>query len=126
MIDKKFRRILKRACKMFPRVSSAAAVHYTINERAQIAAAMARAIEAGKIAWIESGMDCDCTRFRSVTIRDAETVFATARAIERAYYWADGPLSIGFARPSEVEESYSSRDLAAEAFENGHAHCVHA
>lgn len=83
--------------------------------------------EDGKIALVESGMDCDGVRYSgSVRIVDA-TVAAVDAAIEHATDWADGPIYFGLEAPSvaAAEIEYESRDLVMEAFENGHPYSLH-
>lgn len=45
------------------------------------------------------------------------------RAIEMEYEGAEGPTSVWICKPSE-EPVYESRDLALEAFKNGHPHLI--
>ena len=41
------------------------------------------------------------------------------------FEWADGPVSVGYGKPSKHPIESYSRDLAAEAYENSHAHVVY-
>ena len=77
-------------------------------------------------AWV-SGMDCDCSQYGYVQAYPADYE-GYRQAIEKAYEWADGPMSIDLIHPSTLEEakkSQYSHDLAAEAFEDGHPHVVY-
>lgn len=82
--------------------------------------------KVGKVALIESGCDCDGVVYGGrVHIVDAHwrAVLAKEHHIGQ---WADGPFNLRIERPTIAEEiEYHSRDLGAEAFENGHAHSLH-
>ena len=95
-----------------------------INWRADLAARFAEKAVDGKISVHNKGMDCDCASWYRVSNMDVPSVFAEQRALESAYEWADGPLHIWYDSPTE--EYSESRDLALEAFEEGHAHVIYA
>jgi hypothetical protein len=82
--------------------------------------------ENGKVALIESGMDCDCVQYSGrVTIIDADWRKIDDE-IDHIGKWADGPFCISIEKPSIANEiEYNSRDLALEAFEDGHPHLIH-
>jgi hypothetical protein len=82
--------------------------------------------EGGKVAVVESGMDCDGVQYAGkVSLIDA-TVAAFLAHWDHTAQWADGPFYLTVMRPSDAERvTYRSRDRAAEAFEDGHAHCLH-
>jgi hypothetical protein len=82
--------------------------------------------EGGQIAIIESGMDCDCVRYSGhVSLCDATVAAFDAEHDHRAHH-ADGPFSLSVERPSVARGiRYESRDLALEAFEDGHPHSIH-
>ena len=70
-------------------------------------------------------MDCDCTAYSRAWIEDApRSIVAWLRAYERHCEWLDGPESTSFAPPSQIEPHYRSRDLALEAYEDGHPHHI--
>ena len=96
-----------------------------ITERGALAARIRACDEGGKIAMVESGMDCDCVRYSGkVTIVPA-TMAAYYEEYNRTAEWADGPFSFAIVRPSEAAGiEYASRDLALEAYENGHPHYI--
>ena len=97
------------------------------NVRAQFATLrrIRECTENGKVAVVEGGMDCDCVRYEGrVHIFDADPKLFWDQ-LDRMYYNAEGPIHWSIFRPSAVEEvQYSSRDLALEAFENGHPYHV--
>lgn len=87
---------------------------------------IAECAEDGQVALIESGMDCDCVQYSGyVSLCDATVAAFDAEYAHRAK-WADGPFSIAIERPSVARGiRRESRDLAAEAFEDGHPHSIH-
>ena len=94
-------------------------------QRVVLQRVIADCLEDGQICRVESGMDCDCVQFTHSSLIDNPTPVALLASEEDSTYWADGPLGIGYCRPSERPES-RSRDLALEAFEDGHPHIVYA
>jgi hypothetical protein len=77
--------------------------------------------ETGKIAAIESGMDCDGSRYYGHRHLIPATVQAWDALRYRLAASCDGWFRLEIASPSE-EIEHSSRDLALEAFEDGHPH----
>lgn len=77
--------------------------------------------------WVsESGMDCDCVRYSGSRLRQIPaTIKAFRDAQDRMYESAEGTCALWIHAPNDLPE-YHSRDLVAEAFEDGHAHCVYA
>ena len=85
---------------------------------------IAECAEDGKVAVIESGMDCDCVQYsghRHLIDANVKAYDALRRSIAES---ADGRIYLDIARPSEDVEQ-SSRDLALEAFEDGHPYSIH-
>jgi len=78
--------------------------------------------EDGQIAIITWSRDCDHVCGESRFLVEATAKAVDAR-IERDLAWADGPMSHRLAAPSEPFQGWS-RDMAAEAFEDGHPHSV--
>lgn len=80
-----------------------------------------RAMMAVEVA----GMDCDCSQFSYLTYIPA-TRAEYEREAQSLYDWADGPLSVSPVPAGEVDNFKAySRDLALEAFEDGHPHVVY-
>lgn len=77
----------------------------------------------GEVSFNVSGMDCDCVRYEYSRIIPAHPPIAIERMIEREYYDAEGPVSVWIDWPQAAIPS-ASRDLALEAFEDGHPHIV--
>ena len=94
--------------------------------RQQFLQSIARCAEGGKVAVVWSGRDCDGSRYEnSVAIVEANKK-ALESHIEHSYEWADGPCAYYIERPSVARElKHSSRDLALEAFEDGHSHVIY-
>lgn len=80
----------------------------------------------GHVNVIVSGMDCDCTKYAHKRTAPSD-LDAYIRWEEDQYEWADGPMSIRIVSDEEAAtfEGYS-RDLALEAYEDGHPHVVYA
>ena len=94
--------------------------------RQQFLQSIARCAEGGRVAVVWSGRDCDGAKYaHSVAIVDADKKEVEAH-IEHTYEWADGSCAYYIERPSVARElEYSSRDLALEAFEDGHSHAIY-
>ena len=77
----------------------------------------------GKVSVSVDQMDCDCSRWTS-----SRLVSATWVAVEYHYnelmYNAEGPIYGVWIDTPENGAAYHSRDLAMEAFEDGHPHSV--
>lgn len=86
---------------------------------------IAACAEGGKIAMIESGRDCDGVLYGGhVTLIEASTK-AVRKHWDTVAEWADGAFSLAVEKPSVARGIRSrSRDLALEAFENGHSHVL--
>lgn len=94
-----------------------------LAERADLKERITRNMEDGAICVVTSGRDCDCAEFVWSSIVHNPSVMKLWGEEQDAYYWADGPIGIGYCKPSERPGNYS-RDLAMEAYENGHPHYV--
>lgn len=94
-----------------------------LAERVKIAERIAKYTEDGEVCTVESGRDCDMSEYCYSTLHTDMTVMKFVRKERDMYEWADGPCYLGLCRPSERPEGYS-RDLALEAYEDGHPHIV--
>lgn len=119
-MDKRTRKILKKLGK-----SAVSSHHDLIKSRAEWVDAINLCAEGGKVLLVDSGMDCDGSAWRDRAIlRDAVPV-KILREIEVAYEGADGPIHFHVDRPSNrARYEYVQRDLALEAFEDGHPHTL--
>lgn len=80
--------------------------------------------EGGKIALRTHQMDCDCATFTTCEILDADWRKVGER-IDEIYQHAEGPVTWMIDTPSgDVPRYEHKRDLALEAYENGHPHTV--
>lgn len=95
-----------------------------IGCRAALYAAVSPYVVDGKVSLNVDQMDCDCSRWTQGNVIDAVSLLAVEREVNRIYEDAEGPIyGLWFSKPEEKAE-YVSRDLALEAFEDGHAHSV--
>lgn len=97
-----------------------------LANRQRLKAEITSCAENGQVAIVYGGMDCDCSRWDNrVAIVTAATVIVE-RWIESYHEGAEGPQWTQIERPSEARKlEPSSRDLALEAFEDGHPQVVH-
>ena len=87
---------------------------------------IAEMAEGGKVALVNSGMDCDCSRWQNRVSMVKATVADVDRWVDDFYNNAEGPQSCYIERPSVARKlQASSRDLALEAFEDGHPYSIH-
>ena len=78
----------------------------------------------GQVAVWESGRDCDSVRYRGFKCLIPATVAEFDALYEHENQWADGPFSLWVESPL-LERQRCSRDLALEAFEDGHSHVIY-
>lgn len=104
-----------------------AAVRARVNLHAQVLrCAESRApgyprTSLGYVALVRSGMDCDGTQYGNDVVYVPATVKDVLERIDSDLAYADGPMHHTIAHPSIARDLHSySRDLALEAFENGH------
>lgn len=92
-----------------------------LAEKARLAARIAEYAEDSMVAYVGGGIDCDGCRWdNEVTVLPA-TLVAVERHIQQRWDDAEGPMWGDIARVSECTELVrESRDLALEAFEDGH------
>lgn len=96
-----------------------------LAERVKIQSIIDKYTEDDRIGLVESGMDCDCVQYCHGSEYPAMRAIQFQRQRDDMYEWADGPCNLSICRPSELPQNYS-RDLALEAFEDGHPHIVYA
>lgn len=72
-----------------------------------------------------SGMDCDGVQYSGNTTMIKATRQAYFDFIDEENKWADGPFSVGIVDLDHRDKiKYQSRDLAMEAYEDGHPHVL--
>ena len=96
-----------------------------LEQRASLKAELEDCTENNIIAIFENGMDCDCVKYSRTYHKKALGVMEYIKYRNDTQDWADGPVSVGYGKPSEHPIESYSRDLAAEAYENGHPHVVY-
>lgn len=107
-----------------PLLGDPSGIHEVINRRARLATLIAKHSHDGKMRVAESGRDCDGVQYAGhVRVIDA-TLQAYYRLMAERERWADGPFHLEIV-PWDLPIEYRSRDLTLEAFEDGHAHCIH-
>jgi hypothetical protein len=77
----------------------------------------------GKIWVAESGMDCDCVEYTHSAYQIEASIQAYDGEYDRIAEWADGRFNLIIYKADDLPEAYS-RDLALEAFENGHPYSI--
>jgi len=96
------------------------------QERVNTLKKLIECAENGRVAVIESGMDCDCVQYTGHVHDFPSDTVGFYGALADMYSWAEGPISWRIVKPSEshfIERT--SRDLIMEAHENGHPHVVY-
>jgi hypothetical protein len=78
----------------------------------------------GQVAVWESGRDCDSVRYSGFKCLIPATVREFDALYEHEHQWADGPFCLWVESPL-LERQRCSRDLALEAFEDGHSHVIY-
>lgn len=96
----------------------------TIGNRSDLHRRVQEATRDGKVSINVDQMDCDCSRWTSGHVMPSVPFRAVEQHLEEIYNNAEGPIYwIGILQPEHVAE-YTSRDLALEAFEDGHPSSV--
>ena len=81
--------------------------------------------EDGMVAIVYGGIDCDGSRWDNCVSLVPATITAVEQWAERYHAQAEGPQWQRLERPSVVADLVEdNRDLALEAFEDGHAHLL--
>lgn len=104
-------------------------IHRDLAKRWEMMATIERCrITGTNQMWVtESGMDCDSVRYSGSMHKCEATIVAFYKLWDDIHEWADGPLSLYPVTEKEREDIRpQSRDLAMEAYEDGHPHVVSA
>jgi len=102
-------------------------VHARINHRVNLKRTLQQEGRSGRIrVWTQS-VDCDMAqRTTQSTIPTYKSVMEMWLVVENFYSGLEGYGNIVFSEPNEEDEDFSqSRDLALEAYEDGHPHVVY-
>lgn len=114
-----------KACAVFREAALEEATHHR-KARQLLVNSVKNFAEGGEVAVVWNGRDCDGVRYHNAVSYVEATVKAVDEHIEHTYAWADGPCSYYITTPTYGRTlQYDSRDLVAEAFEDGHAHVIY-
>lgn len=95
--------------------------------RQTLAARIRECAEDGRVAVVHGGIDCDGGRWDDVVVILPATVMDVARWDDDFFDHAEGPQWRRLRTPSDAADLQAShRDLALEAFEDGHPHAIYA
>lgn len=96
-----------------------------LAERASLKARLSKFQQGGRVLLIEKGRDCDGVQYDGHTSIIPATVTHYEAELRDREASADGPFWLRLDYPSKRHAyKYTSRDLALEAYENGHAHVL--
>lgn len=105
---------------------SCSPVHNSINARAALWAKINEHAVNGRVGRVTAGMDCDCTQYRYEAVIDVPKGAMVAIREEESWYdSSDGYAQRWYRSPLESVQRYRSRDLALEAYEDGHPGTVY-
>lgn len=110
------RRLIRRSCR--PAEHDRIANHARFVEQVRVCA------EFGEVAVVYGGMDCDCSMWEDRVVLLPAVPVVVDKWICDYHDGAEGPQWTRISRPSRAPKKSTSRDLALEAFENGHPHVV--
>lgn len=96
-----------------------------LERRTTLAQTIADLSENGQIQIVYGGIDCDGGRWDDHTVIVPATVMHVRIWVQNYMDAAEGPQWWHLDRPS-AQYQHSSRDLALEAFEEGHPHVIYA
>lgn len=124
------RRAILRLIRKFPDITASRKpcdLDWRINEKAAWRAKIDAATENGKVGIVVAGMDCDCSKYYHEKVVVAPvSIVRWLRDYDAHCEWLDGPENMYFVKPSQIRDGYSEhRDLALEAYEDGHPHVVY-
>ena len=94
--------------------------------RSDLAGLISEKSENGEVAIVHGFIDCDGGMRDNIVDTVPATVTAVEHFKDEQAKWAEGPIWMNLEKPSDATElESSSRDLAAEAHENGHPHVLY-
>lgn len=119
------RRELTLALRRAIRLSCRPACDDHIANHARFVERVRACVEDGMVAVVYGGMDCDCSRWDDRVVLLPAVPVVVDKWICDYHDGAEGPQWTRISRPSRAPKKSTSRDLALEAFENGHPHVVY-
>jgi hypothetical protein len=100
-------------------------IDWAITDRARLASEIASVAQNGQVGILEVGADCDWTYFNRARVQPVKSLFVMWREHVRAYDAAENRYDRYFISPEEADKHVDeSRDLALEAYEDGHPHLI--
>ena len=82
--------------------------------------------ENGKVAVVWSGVDADCVSWGNRVEVVSSSYVQIEKMLNDTYEGSEGSIDFYYEKPSIAEKlTETSRDLAMEAFEEGHPHVVY-
>ncbi len=125
VLTRKVRRAISKICAEGRNVR-VADVHHVINSRGKARARIDSVAVAGLVGIHRSGMDCDGTSYSETFVIPAPVSIVKYMHDEDVRQsWLDGPENMHYCSPVGMKQARNTRDLALEAFEDGHSHCLH-
>jgi hypothetical protein len=119
-LTRKVRSLIRRLCRELNRNK----VDF-LARRADLKTRIGQLQERGKIAIVYSGIDCDGGRWDNRVSEVAAIPVAVERWYDRYEAQAEGPQWQTLEKPSVAADLVEDdRDLAMEAFEDGHSHVL--
>lgn len=121
MLTNKVRKLLKQMCKM----------HYGnqpdyLTKRQRLYERIDLLAQNGQIGLHVDAVDCDCAHYTRAHVIPVHSHRAVLQIIDEIYETAEGMMSVTLMSPSVAKRyKWTSRDLALEAFEEGHPHVVY-
>jgi hypothetical protein len=97
-----------------------------LEGRARLASMISEYQEGGRVAIVYGFIDCDMSRADGLVHIMAASPIAVSKWLDDFHAGAEGPQWWNLERPSAASEiTEDHRDLALEAFEDGHPHVVY-
>lgn len=96
-----------------------------LEDRVALRKRIDQCVERGKVAIVYGGVDCDMARWDNRVAIVQAIPMAVVKWEQNYHDNAEGPQWTRLSKPSRAPKKSSSRDLALEAFEDGHAHVVY-
>lgn len=101
-------------------------LHDRVQQRVATNRQVTHLSENGYVAVVVGGLDCDMCAYEGHVHTFPSQITEFWKCIDLLYYQAEGPIHWHVMRVSEsVSVKSTLRDLALEAFENGHPHVVY-
>lgn len=94
-----------------------------LSDRLELQQTIKKYETADGLCVVKSGRDCDSVEYVHSSIETKPSVMKLYVDRQEEYNWADGPCYVGYCSPKDRPDNHQ-RDLAMEAYENGHAHFI--